>query len=610
MDCRKPVLGIFAALLGASFMHQASAQWGTGGAVQPIKRKSILPGYDMICDLSRTSFGGVTIPEAQRVKINTKPGAGDLAAQTAQASFSISGQMFCAEINPLVTPPNQYTLENAVDLDGNGSAGDVGLFELEQVTQHVTLPYVDPTTGTPTTPVSGDRPGLKYFQVTDGGGVTTRTWTFVVPPSPTYPYPELLYQLKPVPGNVNAQKFCPTGATNCMALFGLQIPAAFNNHPGGNTDGVAGNELAPGEVFKFQTITKNGIEAAGRYSQLLCHSQAFIDPKDFPVKAVDHSSTLGGFGVGETAGPGLGTATDWIGRPLAITTNQNDLWNSGVLMDNQSPQQPLPGPQSNCGPGDFGCRWSNADGQNQVMFATGTDDSGHLAGFQIGYVHGNHTQHDLTLPVGRLVGKLGSGFFDIGVAKNFRFDPGIINELPGGGGNNLTLFYWDLNSRDNQGEIKVRVAERSIQCTAVIDGVPTPVSAQANVRGYLPVQVDYEPTLNVSNKSGSAAFPTVIFGTAALAFGPGGSPIIDPNGTSVFVNGQPVAIKDFSVEDTNGDSIPDLKLQLRRLDVISAVTPGGTCKDGPVSAPLEIGSSANGFFGGTDTIKLTNCKKL
>jgi hypothetical protein len=395
-----------------------------------------------------------------------------------------------------------------------------------------------------------------------------------------------------------------------MALFGIQVPAAAINHQGGDVDGQPGNELAPGEVFKFQTITKNGIEAAGKYSQLLCHSQAFIDPKDFTVRAIEDSSTLGGFGVGEMPGTGLGTATDWFARPLAITTNENDLWNSGVVMDNGSPQQPVQPLQSNCGPGDFGCRWSNADGQNQVMSAIANDDSGRPAGSQIGFVHGDHTQNSLTLPVGRLVGKLGSTFFDIGVAKNF-------NAPPGGGGNNLTLFYHDLNSRDNQGEIKVRVATNSIQCKAIVNDQLVFVSAQGNIRGERRVEVEGFPTLNVDNKSKTANFPFAVLGCntgdAEITFGPNGSPIVV--GKTVLVNNKLVDIKGFTVANKvsrpscdGGAALPDLQLQLNRLQVINALVPNGVCQNGPFSYSVTLGPTPNGpFYGGQDTVELTNC---
>jgi hypothetical protein len=275
---------------------------------------------------------------------------------------------------------------------------------------------------------------------------------------------------------------------------------------------------------------------------------------------------------------------------LAITTNENDLWNSGVVMSGGVPADDPP--VSNC---DAWCRWSNADGQTQLLTGTGTDDSDLAAGTTIGIDAPDHQGR----PVGRLVGQWDyptGALFDIGVAKNVA------------GVGDLTLFYWDLNSLDNQEEINVRLAEKSIQCT--VGGDPNkPTSAQGSARGLKPIPVAFSPSpLNVTNTSGTATFPAAILPTAEITFGPDGSPVIAPTGvvdTFAFVNGVPTQVFDFTVSGSG-----ELKVKLRNLDVIRGVTPGGTCQNGTTIARLEIGNDVTGYFVGEASIILKNCHKL
>jgi uncharacterized Zn-binding protein involved in type VI secretion len=188
---------------------------------------------------------------------------------------------------------------------------------------------------------------------------------------------------------------------------------------------------------------------------------------------------------------------------------------------------------------------------------------------------------------------------------------------------NMLLFYWDLlppssdqfPQPDNTGSIEVTVAEDLIQCKAPDN---TPIASNANVHGEEVVQVAYQPTLNVKDNSSTANFPTTIIGCSnynpPFSILANGSPII--NGTTqVRINGTPVTLTGSHVADTisqpscdGGQPLPDLKLDLNKSSFIAAVAPGGKCTNGPAAFKLEIGSDTNGWFGGTNTITLNQCK--
>ena len=67
------------------------------------------------------------------------------------------------------------------------------------------------------------------------------------------------------------------------------------------------------------------------------------------------------------------------GQSFTVTADVNDLWSVG----------PLP-------------RWSNADGLVGNRFATGTDESGEVAGTLIGQAFGNTADNGLSAPFGAL----------------------------------------------------------------------------------------------------------------------------------------------------------------------------------------------------------------
>ena len=130
------------------------------------------------------------------------------------------------------------------------------------------------------------------------------------------------------------------------------------------------------------------------------------------------NSTSGG-GVGGSTGVVLST-----GDYFTVSADADDLWSAGALP-----------------------RWSNADGLIVDLFATGSDESGQLAGTLIGEDFGLHNQHGLSLPYGSLVGSIDNNFFLIGT--QFAGNAVATGEL--------LLWYWDSNNVDNSEDIRVTI---------------------------------------------------------------------------------------------------------------------------------------------------------
>jgi hypothetical protein len=334
-----------------------------------------------------------------------------------------------------------------------------------------------------------------------------------------------------------------------------------------------------GEVFKFTTKTTNGNEVPGAFFWAPCHSQAFGTPNTFVVKALENAH------VEEGVNTGLAFAT---GDRLAVTVNQNDLWNAGDLAL---------------------MLWSNADGTRRNMFSTGHDDSQSEVGTQIGL--------DFLATYGFDFGYL-SGSFD-GVTF-FRLGTAFDGPAPANSGGTLKLYYQDTIPADNSESVEVTVAKESIQCK---DAAGNDTVALGNARGERALEVQTNSgSLNVSNKSSTAAFPVTILGCdigdAAITFGPNGSPIA--LGTQVLVNGMPVDIKNSSVQNkftgpstcnSPGATLPDLQLQLDRPQFITAIVgPSRKCKNGLAGYSITLGNANDGFYGGQDTVALSNCEKL
>ena len=119
-----------------------------------------------------------------------------------------------------------------------------------------------------------------------------------------------------------------------------------------------------------------------------------------------------------SGGSGVSTGVLLTAGPdFTVDVDPHALWNAGALP-----------------------RWSNADGLITKLYATGTDDSGQVAGTLIGDVFPLWSQGGLTTAFGTLVGRIGSGdFFAIGT--HFSGPANATGEL--------TFFYWDSNNGDN-----------------------------------------------------------------------------------------------------------------------------------------------------------------
>ena len=581
MNHRKIILGLFVATLGASFVHQASAQWGTGGATS-IPRKSHLSNYNLFCDMSRVSFGGYTIPAVDRVKITTTPSATNPTPPTTGPSLRFEGQMFCAEVDPNAPGANPPSLEKAVEVSPGNKL--VGRFTLTQRSpaQRATSTLTQTETG------------LQFVFDSETG---VRTWTFFVPDPTPFPFPELLYDLVPAE-TTTAGKFCEPSATPCKLLIGLQLPAKQADYQPRDIDGLSPSpDLTLGQVFKFTTKTTGGVEAPGQFFWGPCRSDAFGKPT-----TVDVDAQLNGSHGLVGAGAATGIILPSTQVRLAVTVNQNDLWNSGALTP--------------------AGRWSNADGQVHNMTSTGHDDSGTAVGTAIGtdrfygelaadaghllYAwNGSSWVPAGSAPWGVLVGSTdGANFFIFGTAFD-GLSPPVTGELK--------LYYWDTPLSDNTEFVTVTVATESIQCTDNLG----PKTVLGNARGERPVEVaTLQQTLNVKNTSSQAAFPLAILGCnvgdSAITFGPNGSPIV--LGTTVLVNGKPVDIKNSNVADVvsrpacdSGQALADLKLGLNQLQFIRAVAPGGQCQNGPIGYSITLGNKTDGFYGGQSTVTLNKC---
>lgn len=145
------------------------------------------------------------------------------------------------------------------------------------------------------------------------------------------------------------------------------------------------------------------------------------DASIFVVRAFNNSSS---------GGTGVATYVMTAGDSLSVNVDPGDLWNAGALP-----------------------RWSNADGLVVDLFATGTDESGQLAGIKIGTPFPLWTQSGLTAPFGSLVGEIGGQYKLLGTTfVGTAWNTGTLN-----------LYYWDSNFGDNTQQIAadVRVPEPS-----------------------------------------------------------------------------------------------------------------------------------------------------
>ncbi|MEO5688644.1 MAG: PEP-CTERM sorting domain-containing protein [Burkholderiaceae bacterium] len=149
--------------------------------------------------------------------------------------------------------------------------------------------------------------------------------------------------------------------------------------------------------------------------------------------------TVDAFADSYNGGAGAGLDSGLLlaaGESFSVTAAASDLWSAGGLP-----------------------RWSNADGLTGDTYATGSDESGQLAGTQIGTNFGPYAGFFY----GELVGQIGTGaYFAIGT--NFS---GTANASGA-----LKLFYWDSNNGDNSGSV-----------VATISTVPEPGSIALMLAG-------------------------------------------------------------------------------------------------------------------------------
>lgn len=136
----------------------------------------------------------------------------------------------------------------------------------------------------------------------------------------------------------------------------------------------------------------------------------------FTVSSIANSSS---------GGTGLASLAVTSGSHYTVSASLTDLWSAGALP-----------------------RWSNANGLTGNTFATGTDESGELAGTQIGLDFGLYSQAGLNAPYGSLVGEIGGVYKLLGASFNGA----------AWGTGTLNLYYWDSNNNDNFGTIDVNVS--------------------------------------------------------------------------------------------------------------------------------------------------------
>jgi hypothetical protein len=136
--------------------------------------------------------------------------------------------------------------------------------------------------------------------------------------------------------------------------------------------------------------------------------------------------TVDAYANSSSGGSPAPTISLTAGQSFNVSVNPNDLWNAGALP-----------------------RWSNANGLVANLNATGSDESGQLAGTLIGKPFGSYTQGNLSAPYGALVGQIGAGpYFLIGTSFS-----GTAAAT-----GTLKLLYWDSNKGDNTEHISAAVS--------------------------------------------------------------------------------------------------------------------------------------------------------
>jgi hypothetical protein len=127
-----------------------------------------------------------------------------------------------------------------------------------------------------------------------------------------------------------------------------------------------------------------------------------------------------------SGGIGLETLSLTAGQAFIVSVDPLDLWSAGDLP-----------------------RWSNADGLDGDLFATGSDESTASPGEWIGKDFGVYSKSGFSAPYGALVGQVG--------ASNFFF-VGTTYAGTAAASGMLKLFYWDSNAGDNSQFITANVS--------------------------------------------------------------------------------------------------------------------------------------------------------
>jgi hypothetical protein len=174
----------------------------------------------------------------------------------------------------------------------------------------------------------------------------------------------------------------------------------------------------------------------GLFACALVAGLAGISATSAQAVVVDAYTNSSSGGTGGSTGVFLS-----VGQNFTVTVDPNDLWNAGALP-----------------------RWSNADGLTGFRYAVAGDESGQAAGTLIGIDFGLWNQDGLSLPYGKLVGKIGAGaFFEIGTSFSG----------PANATGELKLYYWDSNFGDNTQFV-----------TAQISAVPEPSTWAMMILGF------------------------------------------------------------------------------------------------------------------------------
>ena len=176
-------------------------------------------------------------------------------------------------------------------------------------------------------------------------------------------------------------------------------------------------------IFQTYKIRQRAIKVKKLINRFLLAS--FLGAAAFDGSATQLTFTVDAFLNSSSGGVGVNTGINLaVGEQFAVSVNPDDLWNAG----------PLP-------------RWSDANGLDGDLYATGSDESGLPLGTLIGRSFGTYTENVFSFNYGALIGELSGTYFALGTHFS--------GPAPAAG--TLSLFYWDINQYDNQGSVAATV---------------------------------------------------------------------------------------------------------------------------------------------------------